>query len=187
MSSAPIIFKTDRLYLLAGSFALAQAEIEDPALFSRLLEARIPDNWPPPLNNRDTMLFNLKHLEIDGSQEGWWSWYFILNELDSPERILIGNGGFKGPPDASETVELGYSICREYQNRGFATEAVFGLIYWAFQQDGVSRVTAETLPSMKASIRVLEKNNFDYQGEGSEPGVIRYALTRNRFESIMEI
>lgn len=185
MSPIPIQFETERLQLIAGSAFMAHAEIEDRASFSRLIDARIPENWPPPLNNHDTMLFNLQRLEIDGAQEGWWSWYFILDEDE--ERILIGNGGFKGRPDAAGSVELGYSICKEYQNQGYATEAVFGLVFWAFQHDGVYRVTAETLPELKASIRVLEKNNFVFQGEGSAPGIILYALTRERFANILDL
>lgn len=187
MSPTPIQFETERLHLIAGSAFMARAEIEDRASFSRLIDARVPENWPPPLNNHDTMLFNLKRLEIGGDQEGWWIWYFIRDDDEHDERILIGNGGFKGRPDAAGSVELGYSICRDYQNQGYATEAVFGLVFWAFQQDGVNRITAETLPELKASIRVLEKNNFVFQGEGSEPGIILYALTRERFVNILDL
>jgi RimJ/RimL family protein N-acetyltransferase len=62
---------------------------------------------------------------------------------------------------------------QEYQNNGYCSEAVAGLVEWAFSQ-GVEGVTAETLPELGASIRVLEKNGFAYIGEGSEEGVIRY-------------
>lgn len=37
---------------------------------------------------------------------------------------------------------------------------------------------AETLPALAPSIGVLEKLGFVFAGEGSEPGVIRYALER---------
>ncbi len=187
MNSDPIQFKTERLHLIAGSSNLARAEIEDSVLFSHLINAAIPVDWPPPLNNRDTMLFNLSRLEIDEQQKGWWGWYFILKATRGSERVLIGNGGYKGPPDNAGTVELGYSICRGYQNQGFATEAVFGLVYWAFQQVAVQRITAETLLDSAASLRVLEKNNFEFQSEGAGPGVLRYSLTRDRFQSIMEL
>lgn len=187
MNSIPIQFKTERLHLVGGSSDLARAEMEDPALFSRLLDAAIPTDWPPPLNNRDTLLFNLRRLEIGEDQQGWWSWYFILKATRESERILIGNGGYKGPPDNTGTVELGYSICLGYQNQGFATEAVFGLVCWAFQQDDVRRITAEILLDSAASIRVLEKNNFEFQSEGFGTGALRYILTRDRFQSIMEL
>jgi RimJ/RimL family protein N-acetyltransferase len=42
-------------------------------------------------------------------------------------------------------------------------------------------VTAETLPELTPSIGVLLKCGFRLEGEGSEPGVIRYQLTRDDF------
>jgi RimJ/RimL family protein N-acetyltransferase len=43
----------------------------------------------------------------------------------------------------------------------------------------VKRAIAETLPELKASQRLLEKCNFVYIGEGSEPGIIRFELCKN--------
>jgi len=42
----------------------------------------------------------------------------------------------------------------------------------------VQRVIAETLPELTPSIGVLRKCGFRPVGEGSEPGVIRFELTR---------
>jgi ribosomal-protein-alanine N-acetyltransferase len=44
---------TDRLELIAGTVKLARAEISDYALFSRLLDARVPDDWPPEENTNE--------------------------------------------------------------------------------------------------------------------------------------
>ena len=38
---------------------------------------------------------------------------------------------------------------------------------------------AETLPGLMPSIGVLRKCGFRFIGDGSEPGVIRYELTRD--------
>lgn len=75
-------------------------------------------------------------------------------------------------------VEVGYSIMPAFQRLGLASEAVAALIDWAFSDPGVQLVTAETLPSLPASIRVLEKNGFQFLGAGSEEGVIRYGRNR---------
>jgi ribosomal-protein-alanine N-acetyltransferase len=66
---------TDRLELTAGTVELAQAEMNDYGRFSRLLDARVPDDWPPELNDADTMIFFLGHLEEAPDQVGWWCWY----------------------------------------------------------------------------------------------------------------
>ncbi len=110
---------------------------------------------------------------------GWGAWYFLLQKTKGEKRIAIGNGGFKGKPNLDGTVEVGYSILESYQNQGYASEAVRALITWAFEHTIVKRVIAETLPELKASIRVLEKNGFKYIGQGSELGVIRFELVRH--------
>ena len=68
----------------------------------------------------------------------------------------IGNGGFKGRPDADGSVEVGYSVMENYQRNGFAPEAVEALVDWAFGYREVQRVIAQTLPELRPSIRVLE-------------------------------
>jgi ribosomal-protein-alanine N-acetyltransferase len=85
--------------------------------------------------------------------------------------ILVGSVGYKGPPDETGTVEIGYGIVSVERRAGFATEAAGGLVpAW-------TRVIAETLPELEGSIGVLRKCGFRLLGEGSEPGVIRFELT----------
>jgi ribosomal-protein-alanine N-acetyltransferase len=91
--------------------------------------------------------------------------------------MLIGVGGFKGPPSRSE-VELGYSIVEEYRRRGFATEAVRGMLRFAFDQADVQDVSAQTLPELSASIAVLERTGFRCAGPGPEEGGVRYVISR---------
>ena len=117
-------------------------------------------------------------MEEAPEQVGWWAWYFVLNKKAKNERILIGNGGFKGKPTSDGTVEIGYSVLKEFQNLGYGTEAVQALIDWAFNHSEVQRVIAETLPELKPSQRLLEKCHFKNIGEGSEAGSIRFELLR---------
>jgi RimJ/RimL family protein N-acetyltransferase len=43
------------------------------------------------------------------------------------------------------------------------------------------RLQGATLPELVGSIGVLRKCGFRHIGEGSEPGVIRYELTRDEY------
>lgn len=178
----PLKINTDRLELIAGTPELAQADIESRARFSELLEARVPDDWPPPLNDRDSQQWFARYLAEHADGVGWVTWYFVLRESEAGGRVAIGNGGFKGLPTADGTVEVGYSIIEEFQGAGYATEAVESLIEWAFAHPQVTRVIAETYPELTKSVRVMEKNGLTFIGDGSEERVIRYELTREEFE-----
>jgi Acetyltransferases, including N-acetylases of ribosomal proteins len=170
--------RTERLELVAGNLELSEAELNDRRRLGELLNARVL-YWPPPLNDEDSMKFSRDYFAENPDNIGWGVWYFILCEGE--ERIIIGNGGFKGKPSVNGTVEIGYSIIEEFQRRGYASEAVRALVSWAFDHTDVKRVIAETLPELSPSIRVLEKNGFRHVGKGSEEGIIRYAIRRGEF------
>ena len=125
------------------------------------------------------MQYFASRLERGPEYYGWMWWYITLAERRNGRRVVVGNIGFKDLPDASGTVEIGYSIVPLFQRRGFATEAVRGLTAWAFGHPEVRRIVAETFPDLTASIRVLERNGFRRAGEPAvEPGAIRFERLR---------
>ena len=172
--------RTPRLELIAATVEHLQAELSDRVRFAALINARVPDEWPPPLNDDDSLKWFLAFLRDNPGAVGWGMWYFVLE--DASGRIVIGNGGLKGTPDADGSVEIGYSVIEVHQRKGYASEAVAALIAWAFDHAEVTQVTAETYPEIDASIRVMEKNGLRFVGEGSEDGVIRYGITRQQFD-----
>ena len=179
---ADIRLTTERLELIAATPEMVRAEIEDRPRFSRLLGARVPEKWPPPLNDEESMRFALRYLEAHPGAPGWMQWYFILRGDGAGGRVAIGNGGFKGNPTPDGMVEVGYSVLEEYQKVGLGTEAVQALLSWAFGHPEVTRVTAETFPDLTPSIRVLKKTGFVLIGKGSEERTIRFELPRTAYE-----
>jgi ribosomal-protein-alanine N-acetyltransferase len=167
------ILTSARLTLVAADHALVTSDLAGRQELAEALEAVVPDNWPPDLYDRPAMEYSLRQLE-DPTMLGWSSWYLVLTERNE----LIGLCGFKDRPDANGSVEIGYSILSQFRGEGLATEAAMRLIGWAFTHRGVTEVSAETLPHLKSSIRVLEKNGMRLTGSGSEQGVIRYAVAR---------
>ena len=73
---------------------------------------------------------------------------------------VVGGGGFKGGPGDTGEVEVGYGIDPPFWNQGLMSEALGGLVSWAFSRPGVRAVIAETEPGNEASVRVLVKNGF---------------------------
>jgi [ribosomal protein S5]-alanine N-acetyltransferase len=90
-------------------------------------------------------------------------WNFTLIEKDL--RLAIGTAGFKGVPDASGMIEIGYGINDSYHRQGYGSETVAALVSWAFAQPEITRLTAETLTDGIGSMGVLRANGFEKAGE----------------------
>lgn len=88
--------------------------------------------------------------------------------ISKAENKMVGDLCFIGEPNAEGEIEIGYGTYEEFQNRGFITEAVSGMIQWAKQQPDVKAITASTDKANVASYTVLEKNNFKKNGESDE-------------------
>ncbi len=85
-----------------------------------------------------------------------WYTYWLIQV--PPDRFGAGMIGYKGVPDKNGAVEIGYGIDTAFRNQGFMTEALQGIIRWAFQYPRCNRILApDTLRSNLASNRVLEK------------------------------
>jgi RimJ/RimL family protein N-acetyltransferase len=175
---------TRRLTLVPATLALLRAELEATRGTASLLGARVPESWPPLYFDEDAVRFALRAIETSPGSEDWWFHYFVLRDLAGD--ILVGAGGFKGPP-ADGVVEIGYSILPEYQRRGFASEAATGLVAHAFSHAEIERVRAETLPELEASIAVLRKCRFEHIGAGAEPGVIRFEVSRREWLGLPDL
>jgi ribosomal-protein-alanine N-acetyltransferase len=173
-----LTLKTKRLHLIAGTAGLVRAQLGDPERLALLIDARVPRFPPLPPETEEVMECMAQALERRPGQVGWWCWYFVLHNRVTGHRVLIGDGGFKGPPDADGTVELGYALLRPYRNRGYATEAVQALLEWAFDSPGIRGVYAEAQMGNTASIRVLQKAGFREVGPGSERSLLRFEIGR---------
>lgn len=169
--------ETPRLILISATIELIRAELEDRARTPVLLGADVPANWPPPLNDENSMRWMADYLTANPDPGLWTMWYFLLRR-DGTRPLAIGNGGFTGAPGTDGTCEVGYSVMESHQRNGYAPEATRALIDRAFADARVQRVIAHTLPDLIPSIRVLEKCGFVFVGEGAEPGTIRFELQR---------
>jgi len=111
----------------------------DPAWLSKLRTVRVPDPW---------------------------SLGFAVVDVET--QLVVGSGGFKGPPDQESVVEIAYGIVPAFQGRGYATEVATALTKYCFD-NGVKRVRAHTLPLTNASNHLLEKCGFHFAGEVIDP------------------
>lgn len=176
------MMNTARLGLVPATVTLARAEIGDRVEFARLLGAAVPDDWPPE-TLADALPLFLGWLEAAPECVGWYGWYALAAGDDGAGAMLVASGGFMGPPREG-VVEIGYSVLPQFQGRGYATEIVGGLVRWAMEQPGVTRVVAETEWANPASVRVLEKAGFARCEGATAPGGARFEL-RKKAEPLM--
>jgi RimJ/RimL family protein N-acetyltransferase len=169
---------TPRLELVPATVRLLTADLEGPAALGKQLDAEIPSSWPPELYDDDARRYSIDMLQRDPANANWPVFYILLRTENALRRKLIGIAGYKGHPAAARVVEVGYGVLPEFRRRGFASEAVRGLIERAFDNPEIDRVAAETFPDLIPSIGVMVKNGMSFVGEGSEEGVIRYEVTR---------
>jgi RimJ/RimL family protein N-acetyltransferase len=88
-------------------------------------------------------------------------WIAILKA----ENKMVGDLCFYGEPNAKGEVEIGYGTYDEFQNKGFMTEIVEGMIEWAKLQPKILSIIASTDQLNTASYKVLKKNGFIKTGE----------------------
>lgn len=99
-----------------------------------------------------------------------WQWYapWIISKKDGSN---IGDLSFKGI-SSDGSVEIGYLILTEYQNKGYATEAVKAAVRWAISQPNIKRVIAQVHLDNMPSQKVLIKSGFENTEALCKEGII---------------
>ncbi len=167
--------QTERLELIPITEEHCNAELSLPVL-EVLLEARIPEAWPPELVTEGVVSEFIQLLTSPGGSRFFAYYWVKTDKHGSDKRVLVGSGGFMVGDDG--VLELGYSVIGEFQGHGYATEAVRAMIEWAFTFFDNPSIYAATFPKSFASIRVLEKTGFMHAGPGRDPETIAYLLNK---------
>ena len=151
-----------RLSLVDGNLELLTAAVAGGGALEALLGVSVADDWAgfpealPVLRASYTK-------NPDGHPLG--SLFFFEPKV----RMLVGFGGFKGPPSADGVVEIGYAVAPAFRGKGLATDAVEQMVQRAFVDTTVRAVDAHTLGHANPSTRVLEKSGFQKIAEFSDP------------------
>lgn len=167
---------TDRLVLIAITPESVAAEKAGGGRLGEVIGVQVPLAWPPENWEPHVLDWLLAQFAADAGSVGW-NRYLALRTEDGG-RTLVGTvGGFRKAESMCDC-EVGYSVLAEYQGLGYATEALKGLLGWIWEDETVKRVCAQTLPTLPASVRVMEKCGMEFVGVGSEAGTILYRVGR---------
>jgi ribosomal-protein-alanine N-acetyltransferase len=176
ISLTPILedIVTPRLSLIAVTPEMLNSEKNGDGRLGEHIQCVIPANWPPADWEPHVLDFLLAQFAEHPEQLGWCRYVGYVHP--DGNRALIGTlGAFVRAGRPSEC-EIGYSILAPYEGRGLATEAAQALITYLRGNAGLTSVIAHSFPSLPASIRVMEKCGMVFDGQGEEPGTVRYRL-----------
>lgn len=109
-----------------------------------------------------------------------WLWRFRLGQIDADpgharwmarlavvgdEGLVVGHGGFHGPPDEVGMVEIGYAIDPSFRRRGYARSTLIELLRRAAAETAVTTVRATISPDNVASLATISGFGFAQVGE----------------------
>lgn len=150
-------FTTNRLTVKEWH-SFEPTELHEPELVNIVEEMLVPD-----VTERFPVMWRGNY---DKRRAKFW-----IQERDSESKTLLaveketkkalGYLSFfrEGDRSRGTYLRLGYLVSKVMWNNGLATELVEGFIHWC-KENNVSTILARVDPDNRASIRVLEKNNF---------------------------
>ena len=86
-----------------------------------------------------------------------------------PDGVVVGHGGFHGPPDPDGTVEVAYSVDPAHRRRGYARAILTALLDRADADPRVTAVRASIRPDNAASLATIAGFGFEKAGEQLDP------------------
>lgn len=109
--------------------------------------------------------------------------YWTVEERSSGD--FVGHAGLAdfrrdiGPPIAG-ILEAGWAVSPRHEGKGYATEAVAAVLYWADTHLTAERTSCLVAPGNRASLRVAEKLGFECAHETAFDGAVTQVLFRAR-------
>ncbi|MEV6847957.1 GNAT family N-acetyltransferase [Actinoplanes sp. NPDC051411] len=115
------------------------------------------------LSDEVTWLWRMRldQIAVDPRAADW----IVRAAVSVPDGVVIGAGGFHGPPDGAGMVEIGYSTDPAYRRRGYARAMVAELLRWAAAEPSVVTVRASISPGNAASLATIAGFGFAHVGE----------------------
>ena len=175
MTGSMLVERGQVISLICATPDMFDAEDAGGEAIATRLGVKSPVSWPPEHNDTATRDWMRGLLADSPDEPGYVCWYMVA------QNRLVGICGFKGPPTDKGEVEIGYSVVEAEHRKGYGVEAAGLLVARAFRDPRVAVVTAETLPVLIASQKVLTRCGFAHVGgyiDAQEGQIMRFEVRR---------
>ena len=157
---------TERMTLEPAPVGFIEAlERADIPAAEKVMDLRITGPWFE--GPKHWMRLRIRQLREAPALDRWLLHAMVLSCPDGehPARTMVGHCGYHGAPDPTGMVEIGYQVAPPFRRRGYAIEAVRGLVANAFTHDEINRVRACIRPDNDASLGLTAQLGFMRVGE----------------------
>lgn len=150
--------------LVPATVELLDALVHESRAFEAAIGSAVPAGWP---EFPEAVRFSRDRLAAHPDEAGWWM-HFFIDPSGPAGPVLIGSGGFTGPPQ-DRVVEIGYEVAPAFRGRGLGTAAAAALVRRAVDSGEVDAVVAHTLVGENPSTLVLARLGFTHVAEVPDP------------------
>ena len=90
------------------------------------------------------------------------NWYFSTMWLmvEKQNKNIVGSFCFYGKPNEKMEVEIGYGVSPKFQNHGYMSETIEGIVEWCSSSNNIKSILAHSNIDNLASNCVLKKCRF---------------------------
>lgn len=151
LKCVPIEFETDRLIIrpVSPDDKLEIFEYRSDKVVNKY-QGWIPDSIA------DVEVFIDKIANQINEPHTWFQ--FVI--MEKKTKKIIGDLGVHFIDDQNKQAEIGFTLNKDYQNKGYATEAVIKILDFLFRDLKKHRIIASIDPDNKNSIRLVERVGF---------------------------
>jgi len=154
------MIETEHLQILPLTPVQLEVYLQADGKLERLIHLTVTGRTVAPDVQEMVKKFTIPKMKVATADNYLYYTFWIVVEKST--KIIVAELGFKGEPNDMGFVEIGYGTMPGQRKKGFMTEAVGAMISWAKAQPGIFALLAETDETNIASIKVVQKNNFQF-------------------------
>lgn len=109
----------------------------------------------------EAQLNEIRKYKVDAENDQGYTMGILLCKSNRLIGRISLSGIVRGP---FQNANLGYYLDKEFNGKGYVSEAVSLLLYMAFNKLNLHRIQAAVMPKNIGSIKILEKNKFRKEG-----------------------